>query len=167
MSEVAKFLAHAVALEQEAADRYDELADAMEVHHNEEVADLFRKLAKYSRLHLAEVKDSAKGIALPDLKAWEYKWSTGESPEAAPMERTHYMMTPYHCVFLALHNERRGHQYYAEVAHSSPDAEVRKLAQKFAEEEAEHVVMLEKWLATMTPPEPDWDLDLDPPVVGD
>ena len=167
MSEVATFLAHAVALEAEAAERYDELADAMEVHHNQEVADLFRKLAKFSRLHLAEVKDSAKGIDLPHLKPWEYQWSEAEGPEAAPVERTHYMMTPYHCIHLALHNEKRGHQYYADIAYKSPDADVRKLAQKFAEEEAEHVVILEKWAINIKAPEPDWDLDLAPPVGSD
>ena len=43
------FLAHAVTVEEEAADRYDELAAAMEVRHNEDVAALFRRMAGYSR----------------------------------------------------------------------------------------------------------------------
>ena len=90
-----------------------------------------------------------------------------EGPEAAPVDRTHYMMTPYHCIHLALQNEKRGHQYYADIAHKSPDPEVRKLAQQFADEEAQHVVMLEKWSATIKEPEANWDLDLDPPAVTD
>jgi len=40
---------------------------------------------------------------------------------------------------------------------------VKKFAQLFADEEAEHVVMLEKWIATVKPPQENWDLDLDPP----
>lgn len=167
MSEVANFLAHAIALELEAAERYDELADAMAVHHNDEVADLFRKLAHFSRLHYAEVKDHAKDMTLPQLKPWEYQWHGTEGPEAAPVERTHYMMTPYHCLHLALQNEKRGYQYYADEAYKSADPEVKKLAKEFADEEAEHVVMLEKWVADLKEPEPDWDLDLDPPVVSD
>lgn len=119
MSEVAIFLAHAVALEAEAAERYDELADAMEVHNSREVAELFRKLAHFSRLHWAEVTETAKDIELPKLKPWEYQWQSPEGPEAAPVERTHYMMTPYHCIHLALQNEKRGHQYYADIAHKS------------------------------------------------
>ena len=37
-----QFLAHAIALEREAAERYLELADMMEAHRNDEVAALFR-----------------------------------------------------------------------------------------------------------------------------
>jgi hypothetical protein len=38
---LAEFLAHSVELESEAQDRYGELADAMEGHHNREVAAFF------------------------------------------------------------------------------------------------------------------------------
>ncbi len=167
MSEVALFLAHAIALEAEAAERYDELADTMEVHNNPAVAEIFRKQAHFSRLHWAEVTETAAALTLPQLKPWEYRWQTAEGPESAPVERTHYLMTPYHCVHLALQNERRGHQYYADVAHRTEDPEVRRLAALFAAEEAEHVALLEKLAATIPEPEPDWDLDLDPPVVPD
>jgi rubrerythrin len=167
MNEVAIFLAHAIALEAEAAERYDELADAMEVHNNREVAELFHKQAHYSRLHWGDIKEIAKNLDLPKLKPWEYQWQSTEGPESAPVERTHYMMTPYHCIHLALQNERRGQQYYADVASQTTNPEVKKLASQFAEEESQHVVMLEKWAANIAEPEPDWDLDLDPPVVSD
>jgi rubrerythrin len=167
MSEVALFLAHAIALETEAAERYEELADAMEVHNNREVAAMFRKQAQYSRLHCADVRKTAENIELPKLKPWEFEWHSAEGPETAPVERTHYLMTPYHCIHLALQNERRGHQYYAQVAYKTQDPQVKALATQFAEEEAQHVVTLEKWAATVKEPDPDWDLDLDPPVVSD
>jgi rubrerythrin len=167
MSEIANFLAHAIALEAEAAERYGELADAMEVHNNPDVAEMFRKQAEFSRLHWADVKATAKDLDLPKLKPWEYRWLSTEGPESAPVERTHYLMTPYHCIHLALQNERRGHQYYADVAYKTEDPEVRRLATQFAEEEAQHVVMLEKWAANVAEPAADWDLDLDPPAVSD
>ena len=37
-----EFLAHAIALEHEAAERYLELADMMEAHRNDPVSALFR-----------------------------------------------------------------------------------------------------------------------------
>ena len=40
------FLAAAIAMEEEAAQRYEEFADAMELHNNVEVAQMFRKLAQ-------------------------------------------------------------------------------------------------------------------------
>jgi rubrerythrin len=163
-SEVAIFLAHAIALEAEAAERYDELAGAMEVHNNPDVAALFHKLAGYSKLHLADVQKQAEGIPLPHLKPWEFEWSATGSPEAAPIEKTHYLMKPYHCIQLALQNERRGHAYYADIAYKSQDPQVRRLAGEFAAEEAEHVAILEKWASTVQEPDADWDQDLDPPV---
>ena len=167
MTALANFLAHAVALEAESVERYDELADAMEVHNNREVADLFRQLAKFSRLHLAEVTQAASAYELPKLKPWEYQWQTPEAPESTPTERTHYRMTPFHCIHLALTNERRGHQYYADVAYKAADPEIRKMAAEFAAEEAGHVAMLEKWAARIPEPAADWDYDPDPPAVTD
>jgi rubrerythrin len=164
MSELALFLAHAIALEEEAAERYAELADAMEVHNNKDVADLFRKLSHYSSLHLADVKKTAEGIELPKLKPWEYEWAATGGPESTAAEDTHYLMTPYHCIHLALKNERQGHDYYANAGKASPDAEVRKLALQFAEEESEHVATLEKWAANVKAPAADWAEDMDPPA---
>ena len=43
------FLAYSIALEEEAADRHDELADMLDVHNNPGVAATFRTLAHYSR----------------------------------------------------------------------------------------------------------------------
>ena len=42
---VEEFMAHAWAMEAEAAERYEELAEQMLAHHNGEVAALFTKLS--------------------------------------------------------------------------------------------------------------------------
>ena len=47
---------------------------------------------------------------------------------------------------LALDGERRGHAFYAGIASTTEDPEVRAMAQEFAAEEAEHVAELEKWI---------------------
>lgn len=161
------FLAHALAFELEAAERYEELADSMAAHNNEDVATLFRRMANFSRMHADAVKGRAEGATLPHFKPWEFRWKDAEGPEVAPVERTHYLMTPYHCLQLALHNEKRGRDFYKDVADANPDPEVRRLAQQMAEEEQEHVLVLEDWLARTPEPEPDWDQDLDPPIVVD
>lgn len=165
--DVASFLAHALAFEIEAAERYDELADTMEVHNNHEVAQLFRRMAGFSRMHGDAVKGRAGNVELPHFKPWEFQWKEAEGPEVTPVERTHYLMTPFHCLQLALHNERRGRDFYQQVADANADAEVKRLAQQMAEEEQEHVLVLQEWLAKTPEPDPDWDLDLDPPVVAD
>lgn len=167
-STIALFLAHAVALENEAGDRYDELADMMETHNNSEVAVLFHQMRDFSRLHASQV--SARALEhqpLPKLKSWEYRWDAPESPESGDVADTHYLMTPYHALQFALANERRGWEYYNKVATTSPDADVRALAAEFADEESEHVATLERWVDRTPKPEAAWAEDSDPAQVVD
>ena len=164
---VATFLAHALALETEAAERYAELADAMEVHNNPEIAALFRQMAEFSRRHAQSVRRRTEGHDLPRLHPWEYRWSTPEPPEVGDSGDTHYLMTPWHALGFALDNERRGHAFYAGRAEGAEDAEVRRLAGEFAAEESEHVATLTRWLARVPRPAADWAADPDPPAVVD
>lgn len=165
--DVAVFFAHALALEDEAAQRYEELADTMDGHNNRDVAELFRRMADYSRRHADAVRGRAADATVADVKPWQMGWTDPEGPETAPVERTHYLMTPYHALQLALYNERRGHAYYAEQAKQAADDEVRRLAAEMAEEEAEHVRLLEEWLSRTPEPAPGWDDDFDPPAEAD
>lgn len=162
---VGLFLAHAVELESEAAERYDELADSMDAHNNPEVAALFRELAGYSRLHRDEVKGiAAQTGGIPKVAPWEFQWdNSAESPEAASFDHTHYLMTPYHALRMALLCENQGHKYYAAVADETKDPRVAELARAFAEEEAGHVALVRKWLERYPAPPEGWDEDPDPP----
>ncbi|MGE5517756.1 MAG: ferritin-like domain-containing protein [Bacteroidota bacterium] len=167
-TKVALFLAHSIALEVEAGDRYDELADVMEVHNNPDVAALFRQMSDFSRKHAASVQERAKAFQpLPKLKSWEYRWNAPEPPEVGDFSGTHYLMTPFHALQFALANERRGWEFYNRSAADSQDADVRTLARDFADEEAEHVKELEEWLAKVPRPTIDWADDPDPAAVID
>lgn len=167
-SKVALFLAHSIALEVEAGDRYEELAEMMEVHNNPDVAVLFRQMSDFSRKHAASVKERAEVFQpLPQLKSWEYRWNAPEPPEVGDFTGTHYLMTPFHALQFALANERRGWEFYNNSAADTADAEIRVLAREFAEEEAEHVKELEAWLAKVPRPTIDWAEDPDPAAVID
>lgn len=169
LDDLGTFLVHAVVLEDEAASRYDELADTMEVHHNDEVATLFRQMALYSRMHLKEATEHAAAHAggLPDLKPWEFDWPGSESPESGRAEASHYLMTPHHALNLALAAELSAHAFYAGVASRSRSEPIRKLAAEFAAEEAGHAQALRKWLSRYPAPPRAWDEDLDPPAAVD
>lgn len=168
MKTVPEFLAHAIALEEESASRFDELADALEVHHNGDVVGLFRKMAHFSRLHLEEARQRAAGLDLPHYAPWEFQWPDAESPETVGVDEAHYKMTPHHALKAALASEKRGHAFYAGVAHDGTvDGEVKRLATEFADEEAEHIALLEDWLTKYPPPPRNWDEDMDPPVSVD
>lgn len=144
---LAEFLAHALELEVESAERYRELADSMRVHNNMDVAELFRKLADLGDAHVAEVRQRAAGLELPHISPWDFKWSCPEAPEAPCMEDAHYMMTNCQALELALHNEIVGRDFYAQVASDSHDPVVRQAAAAMAAEEDTHVAMLREWIA--------------------
>jgi rubrerythrin len=161
---VPEFLVHALELEHESAERYRLLAETMAVHHNAEVADLFRRMADMSNAHASQVIARAEGLRLPEIAPWDFKWSCPGSPESySPDEvEVSYLMTPQQALQLALHNEIGGRDFYAHVASSSPSPPVRAIAGEMAEEEAEHVELLKEWIAQQDPTDPA-PADLDPP----
>ena len=159
-----EFLAHAVALEQEAADRYLELADMMEAHRNDDVSTVFRNMTRFSQMHRDDIKARIGDIELPQLRVWEYRWSL--PPETGGEEGFDYSMDAYQALRYARENEIRAMQYYRSVAEESSDAEVKRLATEFANEESEHVAALDKWLALTPRPARSWMDDPEPPSPG-
>lgn len=160
-----EFLAHAVALEQEAADRYLELADMMEAHRNDAVSAVFRSMTRFSQMHCDSIKLRIGSIQLPQLKSWEYRWTS--PPEVGGEEGFDYLIEPYNALKYARENEMRAMEYYRSVAAESTDAEVKRLAGEFAHEETEHVAALDKWIALTPRPSATWQDDPEslPPVV--
>lgn len=166
---VADFFAHALALEREAATRYLQFSEQMLTHNNREVAELFETLAQLESGHHGRLQDRCRALAPTALKPWEYRWIDPESPESAPLDATHYLMTPWHAVRIALVNELRAQRFFEAIA-ASPDAtaEVRALATEFAVDEHEHAGHLERMLAQLPAPLlHDWEVDTDPPVAVD
>ncbi len=148
MNTVELFLAHAVALEREAARRYEDLAAAMATEGNQPIAQFFARMAHYSRKHLAEAMARGGFRKLPPLEPHEYEWPDGTAPETAGWAGVDALIGPQEALALALDGERRGHAYYLAIATSTRDPELRALAGEFAAEEAEHVRELEKLVAS-------------------
>jgi rubrerythrin len=161
-----ELLVHALELESESAERYLELAQSMEMHHNGPVAHLFRRLAGMSEAHAEEVRHRARGLDLPQIPPWGFKWRCPGTPEAdCGRSAIGYLMTALQVLEVALHNETRSRDFYAWAAAESPDPEVRTLAAEMAHEEGGHVLLIEAWLRDeayrlSAPPD-----DLDPPNV--
>jgi rubrerythrin len=152
-----EFLAHAVALETEAAERYLELADMMESYRNDDVSKLFRDMHRFSLLHRDQIQERVGSVVLPQLKSWQYRWRT--PPEVGGEEAFDSALDAYQALQYARENERRALLYYRTVAEESADAEVKRLASDFADEEAGHVASLDKWLALTPRPSTTWQAD--------
>lgn len=166
MDTIELFLAHALQLEKEARRSFSEMAETMDLHHNSEVADLFKKMTVFADDHFKNVKDHSSGLSLPDLKPWEYSWAKthGASPETLMTEQTHYLMTPHHALTAALDCEKAAYSFYAQVAADTGNDKIRTLATKFSEEEAKHIDVIERWLKKYPEPDENWDHDMDHPA---
>jgi rubrerythrin len=147
MIDVRAFLTHAVQLEREAARRYEELSAAMRTEGNRELEAFFARMAHFSRLHLAQATARGGFRELPTLAPHEFEWPDGVSPETAGWAGVDAQMSPRAALDLALAGERSGHAYYAAVAATTKDAELRAIASEFAIEEADHVRELENLIA--------------------
>jgi len=151
-----EFLAHAIALEQEAAERYLELADMMEGH-SAEVSKLFRDMHGFSVLHRDQIQARVGAVQVPVLGAFEFRWQV--PPEVGGDEAFDPSLDAYTALRYARENEGRAMAYYRSVADEAVDPEVRRLATEFAEEEAEHMAALERWLALTPRPSASWAAD--------
>lgn len=162
MKDLPTFLAYSVVVEEEAADRHEELADVMEVHNNLDVATTFRKLAHYSRLHAQEIQEHSEGHELPVIAPWDFDWEGEEPPESTDSDEVHYLMNRAQALRLAMANEKGAYDFYAEISRDAPDEAVRKLAAEFAEEEKEHLELLEAWMEKIPESEDEAPFDPDP-----
>lgn len=158
-----EFMACALVMETEAAQRYAELADAMETHNNREVADLFRRMADIEARHAQRIVAEMEWREVPLMPPGLTAWDGFESPEATPSEDVHYLMQPYQALQLALAGEQRAEKFFARLARVAGVASVRKAARELRDEEREHVALVKAWMKKVPRPAADWADDPDPP----
>jgi rubrerythrin len=164
---VPEFMALALVMEYEAAQRYAEFADAMEMHNNRDVASLFRKMAEIEGKHAAQIMAEMGWKAVPPLPAGTPTWEGFEAPETTPGDEVHYLMQPYHALQLALQNEQKAERFFARLARTAGTDTVRKAARALQDEEREHVLLVKAWMAKVPKPDADWANDPDPPSYTD
>jgi rubrerythrin len=167
IASIDELMAYAYALELEASERYAEFADAMDVHNNREVAELFRKLARIEHRHAEQVLEEMGWLSPPLAPHGGYKWEGFEAPETGDVGELHYLMRPYHALQIALHNEKRAYVFFGGLVKKARNAKVKKAAEEMREEEAEHVRLIEEWIKRTPKPDADWAIDPDPPTLAD
>ncbi|HET9953803.1 MAG TPA: ferritin family protein [Polyangiaceae bacterium] len=142
-----QFLNFAVQVEEDAAVHFETLANKMEECGNADVTALFRQLAGYSRLHLAEAKARSQAhdveVKLPPKSAWP----DNETPERTALWAGDPALSRLDALKAALQGERRGYEFYYAVAGTTADPAIRKVAREFVKEEAQHVDTLKLWIA--------------------
>ena len=154
---MAALYAHALAIEQEAAARYGELAQFAADQGNAPAAALFAHLAAREGQHAGSIAARAKGLDLPALKPWEYAWLDSGPPERVAHELVFRLITPHDAFKIALEAEQRARGFFEQVFAAATDPDVKLLAAALAQEEAQHAEWLERALATAPDPHIDWE----------
>ena len=161
---LADLFAVAYRIEADAVERYNVLADQMEVHNNPELVKVFRDLARAEGIHAEEIRRMAGDIDVIAHGQRMARWSRGESPEEVDLGSAHYLMTPWHALQLALAGEKRALEFFTSIAATAKDPKIKKMAEEFKEEEAEHVNLVHRLLRKYPPPSESWAQDSDPPT---
>jgi rubrerythrin len=162
---LADFMAQAIAMELEAAQRYEEFGDAMDMHNNREVAVMFHKLAVIEAKHADQLLAQMGWAELPFQPRIAFEGFEGA--ETIPVDAVHYLMKPWHVLQLALASEQRAVRFFDHLARTTDDAAVRSAAEEMREEEREHVQLVRAWMEKVEPPPEGWDVDPDPPRYTD
>jgi rubrerythrin len=165
IASVEELTVHAYAMEQEAAERYAELADAMAMHHQHEVATLFAKMAEVEAKHAKSIERRYGTAVTAARSPWNYKWADFEGPETVPVSATGIELTPRAALELARAAEQRALSYYESIRDAAVDKALRAVAADLAQEEMGHVQLLEQWLRRL-PDEGEDTTAIDDPVVG-
>jgi len=164
VTSLADLFAVAYQIEADAVDRYDLLADQMATHNNPELVAVFRDLSRAEAIHRDEIHRQAGDIDVIAHARRMAKWKQGESPEAASLDESHYLMTPWHALQLALAAEHRALAFFKSVAETTKDSAIKRLADEFVEEEAEHVNLVHRLIRKYPRPPRSWSVDPDAPV---
>jgi rubrerythrin len=147
-----ELLAHAIAIEREAAARYAELGERMKDLGNEALAELFLRLAAQEKEHERALASRAAGLTLPDIAPGEYAWLEDGPPESATHDLVLNLLTPHAALRIALDAEVRAQEFFESARRQAPDPALAALAAEMANEEGVHIAWVKSALRRTPPP---------------
>ncbi|MFO1012104.1 MAG: ferritin family protein [Planctomycetota bacterium] len=126
----------AVLVEEEARDRYEELAEQLEVHHTPEAAAFFRRMARIEEKHRNQLLErrQARFAGEPSRVRREMLFDV-EAPE---YDEARAFMSVREALEVALRSEVKAHLWFTTALRSVQDPEVRTLFTELAADELEH-----------------------------
>jgi rubrerythrin len=135
----------AIAIEQEAKERYDEFAEQLDAHHNPEVAKFFRFMSDNEVKH-AEVLTAQRREKFAD------ETSTADTSVIFEIEAPGYdgaraFMSINDALEVALDAEIRAYEFYHQALPSVEDDGVKELFSRLRDEEVRHQEMIKEIMA--------------------
>jgi rubrerythrin len=130
----------AVLIEQEARERYVELAEQLELHHTPDAAAFFRKMVRVEELHRSELAARRKEL-FGDAPS-KVTLSMIYDIEAPEYDEARANMTQRQALESSMRSEIKAHDFFATVLPQIKDAKVKQLFAELKDEEIEH----QRWI---------------------
>lgn len=135
----------AIAIEEEAKERYDEFSEQLDAHHNPEVAKFFRFMAANEVKH-AEVLAAQRAELFGD-EASTADTSVLFDIEAPDYDGARAFMSINDALDLSLSSEIKAYEFYHQALPSVQDETVKALFVRLRDEEVKHQTMIKEIMA--------------------
>lgn len=133
----------AVAMEAEAARRYDQLARRTQASGQADLVEVFRQLAQLERDHERGLESWARREGRRPPVAAQFSWRL---PETFGDEADDHPLDPYQALAIAVRNEERAFAFYSYLsALCAGRDDLSTRAEALAREELKHVALLRGW----------------------
>jgi len=153
----------AILVEEEARERYEELAHQMETHNTPEAGKFFRYMVENEAKHAEDLADRREALfgKAPSAVTRAMLWDV----EAPDYDAARAFMTARAAMEAALASEIKAHAFFERILPAVRDTEVRALFQELCGEELQHQTLVREELAKLPPDNPLSDEDfVDPPA---
>lgn len=162
-----ELLAHALELTHDSIDRYRQLRDSVEVHHNQHAALVLTRIIELALEHAATISRQLAAERLPKIAPWELQWRcpgllSGRQQTGAGSQCDH-QMSPIQVLQLALRHERCAQEHYLAALTDATLPEAKQILETIARLQAQQIARLEALHATTAPTQRHREDDLDPP----
>jgi rubrerythrin len=139
----------AILVEEEAQERYEELASQMEIHHTGEAAGFFRFMAANEAKHGEELRARRRQMFGDQPRRVERSmlWDV----EAPDYDEARAFMSARAAMEVGLGAEVKAHGYFVAALEHVRNAEVRRLFEELRDEEVEHQRLVKEQIARLPP----------------
>jgi rubrerythrin len=137
----------ATLVEEEAEERYHELAHQMELHRTEEARAFFQFMASNEKKHGEAL--SARRRTLFGEAPREVSRAMIFDIEAPDYDEARAFMSPREALLVAMHSEQKAHAFFQSALPHLKDADVLALFEELAAEEVHHQDLVARELAKL------------------
>jgi rubrerythrin len=154
----------AILVEEEAHERYLELADQMEQHHTPDAAGFFRAMATNERRHGDDLRARRRSLFgdAPRRVSRSLLWDV----EAPDYDEVRLYMSARQAMETALRSEMKAHAFFVNALPHVGNDEVRKLFQELRDEEVLHQALVREAMRGASPDPPSDPTDYEDEPVG-